>query len=170
MSDSRNPSPHCIDAVACAREARHLEGQAPVSSLERLRDMLETSDGFVTYAVEGETDKDGVPFLRLHVVGSLRLRCQRCLAPIDFLLELSNRLRLVRTGEAWPDEALQDDSFDAIDAAGALNVLMLVEEEILLGLPPYPLHESCLPPQNGIGSVGDHSPFSVLADLKAPRH
>ncbi|MBI4755132.1 MAG: DUF177 domain-containing protein [Betaproteobacteria bacterium] len=170
MSDSRNPSTHCIDAVAWAREARHLEGQVPVVSLERLRDMLEVSDGFVTFSVEGETDKDGVPFLHLHVGGSLQLRCQRCLAPVNYPLELSNRLRLVRPGEVWPDEALQDDSFDAIDAVGAVDVLMLIEEEILLGLPPYPHHEYCLLPQKGLGGVGDQSPFSVLADLNVPRH
>ena len=82
-----------------------------------------------------------------------------------FPLAISSRLQLMAPGEEWPDDDLADDSADAIEAGGALAVLSLVEEEVLLALPIAPRHETCEAPSASAAGNGS-SPFAALAALK----
>ena len=58
-------------------------------------------------------------------------------------------------------EEIEDDSKDFLPAKGEVDVVELIEEEVILGLPTVPRHESCALPDTGQGS-GRISPFSVL--------
>jgi uncharacterized protein len=64
------------------------------------------------------------------------------------------------------DEVEDDDEVDAIEAEPRLDVLALIEEELLLGLPFAPRHPDgeCAPATNGLQQKA--SPFAVLAGLK----
>src|SRR5690606_35744859 len=93
------------------------------------------------------------------------LACQRCLGPLEHAFERVSMLRLVRAGTPIGDEELELDEFDALEVGPELDVLALVEDEILLGLPVAPRHEQCELPLPAGGSE-KKSPFDVLAVLR----
>jgi uncharacterized protein len=74
-------------------------------------------------------------------------------------------LRLVGPGEVWPDDDLEDDSADAMEAEGTLAVLSLIEDEVLLALPIAPRHEKCQSPVRDEMEQGP-SPFAALAAIR----
>lgn len=158
-----------IDSLEFARGERVMRGVAPLSLFVRLADQLADHQGDLTWQLRGEYhSQDGLtrkPFLLLEVAGELQLKCQRCLGALPFQLDLQGRLLLIPPGGEWPDESLEEDDYDAIDASAELCLLDLIEDEILLALPLAPTHASCELP----GRVEDRnaaSPFAVLAQIK----
>lgn len=154
-----------IDSLEFAREGRRLDGDVPVHSLRRLIDVLADDDGTLAWVVRGECDAARKPFLVIEVSGELHLECQRCLAALPFSLKIVSNLQLVPQGAAWPDEALEDDRADPIEALGEQPLLPLIEDEVLLALPIAPRHESCLLPGYDDGRAAV-SPFAPLTQLK----
>ncbi|HUW38957.1 MAG TPA: YceD family protein [Rhodocyclaceae bacterium] len=155
-----------VDSLAFAREGRHLIGELAVNELPRLADALADDDaGALACDVSGGRNEAGKLYLRLMITGELRLRCQRCLEAMSFPLAIDSRVLLVPPGAPWPDETLEDDSADAIDALDQQSVAELVEEELLLALPVAPRHDACGLP-GGERNDGAASPFAVLAKLK----
>lgn len=154
-----------IDSLEFAREKQRLTGVFPVSSLNRLGDILAEAGGSLKWLVVGECDAEFKQFLVVEVAGELQLRCQRCLGALTHDLRIHSRLQLVPFGEAWPDEELEDDEVDPIEASGTQSLLTLVEDEVLLALPVAPRHRNCALPHYADGSVAV-SPFADLAALK----
>jgi len=154
-----------IDSIEFARERRRLAGELPVSSMSRLADMLADDGGSLSWSVSGECDTDHKPFLVIEVAGELHLKCQRCLGALGHSLKIRSRLQLVPRGAVWPDEDLEDDRVDPIEASDDQPVLALVEDEVLLALPIAPRHRSCAMPGYDDGSAVA-SPFAALATLK----
>jgi uncharacterized protein len=115
--------------------------------------------------VTGSRDGDGKCWLVLEVSGTLGLVCQRCLKRLAFPVEIRTRLLLVPPGQAWPDEELAEDGFDAVAAEKEMVLLSLIEEEVLLALPIAPMHETCATPVP-VADEHEPSPFAVLAKLK----
>ncbi len=159
---------HFIDSLDFARNGRELRGEIPVAEMPRLQDMLAVPEGQVSFVLHGLHDKDGNLALELALEGSCQLRCQRCLQGLAYPIKTVARLRLV--AETLPVEHLvedEDDEVDSIPADSHLDVVALVEDEILLGLPLAPKHEfgTC---QAVVGSVSseEQSPFAVLRALK----
>jgi uncharacterized protein len=153
------------DPFKFAAEGRTLVGKVPLAELVRLADVLVDTSGEVTYKVVGEFGSDRRHGLRLVASGLLRLNCQRCLGGIDWPLEIETVLQLVRPGEPIPEEELEIDEFDAIEAGPDMDVLALVEDEIVLAVPIAPRHESCDAPRPSDG-VKKESPFAALAKLR----
>lgn len=153
-----------IDSAAFAREGRRQSGRVRVAALGRLADVVVGGDESLDFVLVGSNDRRGL-WLDLHVEGVLGLRCQRCLEPMQWQCDLSSRLRLILPGQPWPDEALEDDESDPIEADPALDLYGLIEEEILLAMPLAPRHEGCDAPRD-VDSSGERSPFAVLAGLK----
>lgn len=77
--------------------------------------------------------------LAIRVSGALYLRCQRCLGPVRWPVDVDVTLTAV------PDEARADelpDPFDSVllDEEGALPLAQVIEDEVLATLPLAPLH------------------------------
>lgn len=117
------------------------------------------------------------PQLTLEIEGTLAVACQRCLTPVDVVIEVQ-RTFVVFESDALADDALLDnDQFDAIAGRESVDILPLIEDEVLLLLEDGALHVQC-PAQAlaalGLSEVGDHvvhveraeSPFAALAALK----
>ena len=163
------PAQTVIDSLEFARAARQLRGSVPVTMLTRLHDCLHGSDGEVQYVVTGGRDPQRRLVLKVDISGKFRLQCQRCLKALDYPLELSSTLLLVRPGEDVSEHAEDPEAPDCIEASEELDVTALVEDEILLSLPFAPRH-----PENtcrneadaGERIAGARSPFSKLAELK----
>ena len=154
-----------IDSLEFAREGRRLAGDVPVHSLRRLTDLLVGDDGSLAWVVRGECDADHQAFLEIEVVGELQLTCQRCLAALAYRLKIRSLLQLVPQGAPWPDDALEDDRVDPIEALENQSLHSLVEDEVLLSLPIAPRHQFCALPDYDDGSAAA-SPFAALANLK----
>ncbi len=157
--------PLVIDSFAFAREGDVLEGTLPVSALPRLHDVLVEVSGEVAYQVTGCKGERGQAQLRVQVAGGLPLACQRCLAAVPFALAIDSLLELVPEGTDLTQDELEDDSRDFLPVAGALDMAVLIEDEILLALPVVPRHEKCGLP--GEAEAGERiAPFAALSSLK----
>jgi len=161
-----------IDSLEFARGERRMSGVVPVRDLQRLADVLADDEGDLAWVVQGEfasaADEFGArrkPFLVIEVAGELRLKCQRCLGALPFRVNVESRLLLVPPGTPWPDEDLQDDLADPVEALIEQPLLPLIEDELLLALPISPRHTSCKVPEHDDGKAAA-SPFVALAQLK----
>ena len=152
-----------IDSVDFARNGKEMHGEIAVSALSRLADMLAKSGGSLSYIVRGyqEADRD---MLEVSLQGTCTLRCQRCLSELEYPVNMVSRLQLLPADKL--DATEEDDDVDAIEAEPRLDVLALIEEELLLGLPFAPRHAEgeCAPATNDLQQKAN--PFAVLAGLK----
>ena len=158
-----------IDTLNFASKAGFLQGSLSPFGLERLQSYLANDTGKLAYSVGGIMDEHGRPMLKISVSGLINLKCQRCLEKLEYRMDLKTDLFLARD----EDELFRydEDIFaDAIPASEELNLLTLVEDEIILGLPVSPYHQDTACQTEDIhktySDVPIKNPFMVLASLK----
>ena len=157
-----------VDSVVFARESGDLRAMVDVAALVRLRDVLFDQSGIIAYELTGRVYRDGKPILRLALGGDLVLRCQRCLGPVRFRLDAVRNFVLVPDGQALSDPADEAEDTEQLRADPKLDVIALVEDEVILGLPMVAGHEegTCAPPAPRAQAGKQDSPFNALAALK----
>ena len=154
-----------IDSLSFAREGMALQGELPVSGLERLHDALAEKTGIVVFRLAGRMSRQDKPQLVLEVTGQVPVVCQRCLGRLDYPLSIDSVLELIADEADLSQDELEDDTRDFLVAQKELDVVALVEDEIILALPSAPRHDDCaLPDSNTRGTKV--SPFAALAALK----
>ncbi len=154
-----------IDSLSFAREGKALQGELPVSGLERLHDVLAEIAGSVVFRLSGRMSRQDKPQLVLEVTGQVPVICQRCLGRLDYPLSIDSVLELIADEVDLSQDELEDDTRDFLVAQKELDVVALVEDEIILALPSAPRHDDCaLPDSNTRGTKV--SPFAALAALK----
>lgn len=156
-----------IDGPEFARRNSRTEGRVAVAELARVADYLVSNSGELNCELSGgRADGDnGQVELRLVIRGELQLVCQRCLEAVDFSLRLDKRLRLVMASSDWPEEDVENEDFDAIEASREMAVGSLIEDEVLLALPISPRHDVCGTPRMK-DTQQEASPFAMLRKLK----
>ena len=154
-----------IDLRALAKDGRRVKSAVPVERLGRLAESVLESVGSVDFEFQGERDDGGKLYVELLVRAGLVLQCQRCLEALVWPCEVSNRLLLLRAGDALPDDELENDEVDALEVEPLTDLLALVEDELLLSLPLVPRHDDCEPPVKA-GDDEEISPFAVLRQLR----
>ena len=154
-----------IDSLAFARDSGLLRGELPIAGLTRVLDLLADSAGKLSYCVRGQMGPRNRPQLVLELDGVLSVCCQRCLEGIDYPVRIRSLLELVKDEEELTQEEFEDDSKDFLTAQKELDVVELIEDEVILDLPPAPRHDNCTLPEAGSQSE-KVSPFSVLKSLK----
>lgn len=152
-----------IESARFCREGGRVESVVDTTLLPRFVNEVATQSR-LRYSAIGSAE-DGKLYLVVEVAGDLTVQCQRCLGEMPFTLRTSTRFLLVEPGQEWPDEALSDDSYEAIPAEPRMDLLKLVEDEALLGLPLVPRHAECQLPANDPDKK-PASPFAELAKLK----
>ncbi|MDP1537808.1 MAG: YceD family protein [Burkholderiales bacterium] len=158
------------DPFAFAQAAGTHSGQAAIAAMPRLQDRLSDKAGHVSFVVRGGQDQRQRLLFELEIAGNLSLRCDRCLEPLAFPLQLHATVLLAQPGAVLP---VDDDpeSPEWIEAGPELDLLELVEDEIVLGLPLSVRHDQgkC---GSGAGisqADGREKPFSGLAALLDPQ-
>lgn len=158
------------DPFAFARDGGLHSAQIAVAAMPRLQDRLAGNEGTVSYEVRGGLDSRERPLLSLSIAGVLLMQCDRCLARLDFPLQLESRVLLAQAGAA-PQDDDDPEAPEWVEAGQELDLLELVEDEILLGLPYSVRHESgpCGGKAGGEDGRKRNSPFSALAGLLGPK-
>lgn len=166
--------PTFIDPLMLADKKVSLEGKLPISSLDRVCELLTDDDGDVNLSLH--FGKEG----KLHVIEGrmtavLSVKCQRCLEPIAWPVDSRIKLGVVKSLE----EARQlPESFEPLLVPEEDKVPLkdIVEDELLILLPDIPKHSGqCAveitnmvksSPVNEPNRTPTTNPFTILAELK----
>jgi uncharacterized protein len=152
-----------IDAFTFARNAQSAAGQIPVASLRRL-DLVD-HEGSLDWALKGYVGSQHRLFLRLEVSGTLHVRCQRCLDRMDWPVDIKSTVWLASSDADADRLPLDEDEFDPVVGSEAFDVDALIEDEVLLALPPTPKHLRCPEPLQVKPDLAA-SPFAALRGMK----
>lgn len=172
--------PSRLDVAAFAQAAGQLAGEWPLADLDRLAACrLAEAQGEpaqpVRWSVQGELrNKPGAQpetWLHLQASTSLPLECQRCLRPVIERLDIERSLRFV-SDEAVAAELDAEIEDDVLALTRALDLKLLMEDELLLALPIVPRHDACPEPlpapqaEPSEPSEAKPNPFAALQVLK----
>jgi uncharacterized protein len=179
MSHAFKPDKLAITDFAHAATA--LQEAIKLASMPRLAEesVQAQADALVHFQALGSlrTDAAGAPAPWVHLKGQVELAlvCQRCLEPVQVSVTFARDFRFVDTEEQAERE--DDESVeDVLVNSARFDLLELVEDELLMAIPPSPKHEKC--PQKLKLSAADADfeaadakphPFAKLAQLKAPK-
>lgn len=172
-----------LDMERFARDAGQLQGRWLLAALPRLAesqvDGVASAGREVLWEAHGQrVDRLGAPaevWLHLGARATVRLQCQRCLNPVDVVLEVDRSFRFVRDErEAAELDAQVEEDILVLDRS--LDLQALVEDELILALPLVPRHADCRYPAavegepaptdaDPVAAERPH-PFAALAALK----
>jgi uncharacterized protein len=171
-------APPVVDVRAFAFAASRVGGETGLSRFERLVDEAQgdISVCSLRWSVQGEMRAGASGALEpwLHLVASacIPLTCQRCLGPVDTVLEVERSFRFVDT-EALAEKQDEESEEDVLVLSPDFSLANLIEDEFLLALPLIPRHDTC--PSSVQLSVQDpgfeqvqserRNPFAALAGL-----
>ena len=174
-------APDRLDVRALARAGDHLEGETPINQCERL-----LSDSFISdkipsihWRVQGEWRERlggaGQCWLHLTARVSLPLVCQRCMGPVDVLLEVERSFRFV-ADETVAEREDEESEEDVLVLSAQFDLLGLIEDELLMAVPLVPRHGPDCPDPVQLSAQDDTfdeaqaqerpHPFAALAQLK----
>jgi uncharacterized protein len=159
-----------IDSLDFARNGQQISGEVLIKDLSRLSDVLNNSDGKLSFQIQGGINKYGVSYLLLQLDGNCSLTCQRCLQGLDYGIEVETYVLLRdQAGLDQLDEVEVEEEYESILADAHLDVCHLLEDEILLSLPFAPKHEAGVcQTESGIKlQQTELHPFAALAKLKS---
>jgi DUF177 domain-containing protein len=184
MSNASNAElPRTVDPFKLAEQNVILEGAIPLKALSRFRDAVfrieDDSQCQITLSFSLDSER------RRMVAGELTtpvvLECQRCMGPMPYTLVSRFTLGLVTTDEQAQQLPKELEPFLTDDFSA--DLWSMTEDELLLALPPFPLHEreecpasatlESLEPDAAADEpeqASDDNPFSVLAGLKTKKH
>ncbi len=169
-----------LEPRALAARGWRLAGEAVLQEWPRLLAVDEAGGGVagpgrqVRFEVAFHEDDDGAAMLEGELAVTLSCVCQRCLE--NMALDLQASPRLVFGAAEELDTAASGAGFEACEPEAGATLRQLLEDEILLVMPAFPVHErredcgalagrlaELEPAASGEGSSG---PFAVLAGLK----
>lgn len=172
-------APRTLNVAAFATNNESITSDESLAHFGRL---MEESQGLggetrVSYALQGALQPDAAgkdePWLHLAAHATLSLVCQRCLGPVDVPVSFERDFRFVAT-EALAEVEDEESEEDVLVLSKSFNLLELIEDELLMGMPPVPKHDECPKPVKL--QVADAAfqevpsekpnPFAVLQRLK----
>ncbi|MBV8048160.1 MAG: DUF177 domain-containing protein [Paludibacterium sp.] len=160
-------NPILIDPLKHAFEGRRIAGKLPVAELdERVLSELAEASGEVDWALTGFIDALGRPALRIVLSVAVSVPCGRCVQPLAVDLAADSVITLFNSEDKLEAAVEVDETLDAIMAEPELDVLALIEDEIIMGLPLSPLHDDCGTEHLERAKADKPNPFAVLAALK----
>ena len=152
-----------MDPFRLARQQTRMSGAIPVEKLARISGLVREGSGTVEVALRFRMSASGVPRADGHALLKAHLTCQRCLGPLD--LELAPALKVAFTdgGEAV-DRAELAAGYEPLECSARIGLTTMIEDEILLALPDFPMHppDVCAPAGESRVPGPEDSPFSGL--------
>ena len=170
--------PLSLDIAAFAKQGDEVSGVWPLVALDRLRleahaDACPAESDQVEWRATGETRscRGAQPQVWLHLNCGTRMAliCQRCLQPLETVVQAQRSFRFV-DNEALAAAIDADSEDDVLALCRTLNLVELIEDELLLALPLVPRHSVCpqpLKPREDTEPFEERAhPFAVLSELK----
>ncbi|EDZ68040.1 conserved hypothetical protein [Nitrosococcus oceani AFC27] len=148
-----------------AQSGQRIQGQVPFTCIPRLGSELLDKEGFAEAELSFSCYRESRCFVQGHVKARLRLTCQRCLQPVDIVIDTQIQLELMVSETEiyyWHENYEQW----IVKPEETASLWRLVEEELLLALPiavshpPGECSEIAIPDQN------KPNPFYVLKDIE----
>ena len=165
------PLPEFVDPFRLACQQTRMNGVVPIAAMTRIAALVRDASGVVEVALRFRMSASGVPRADGGARLTARLTCQRCLDPLD--LELAPELKVAFTdGDEAAGRAELVAGYEPLECDGRIGLTTIVEDEILLALPDFPMHQAGLCTAAGeAGASGpEESPFSSLrAQLQQSR-
>ena len=165
--------PDRVDPWRLAEQEETLEGHLKLDLLPRLAPLLANAAGEAAFVLTFGRDARRRLVIELKVDADLSLECQRCLD--DMVLRVDSTTSLTPVSGLQEAEQLPEELDPVMIGEGEyLDIVQLIEDELMLGIPSSPRHEqqSC----NRQESVEDHgqpeaepkedNPFAILAGLR----
>jgi uncharacterized protein len=163
-------NPILIDPLKHAYEGRRLTGSVPVAKLDRrVLSGLFDQTGEVSYTLTGFVDQRRRPSLRIELSVDVLLSCGRCLRSMPVNLVADSVITLFTSEEKLDAAVDEDEELDAVMVEPELDVIALIEDEIIMGLPLSPLHDECGTEHLERAKSDKPNPFAVLAALKTSK-
>jgi len=160
-----------INSLDFAQKSHEIRGTIAPRDLGRLADVLFSHEGQLEFLLQGGVNLQGQPELKLRVEGELMLACQRCMGLIRYPVDEAAHFVIVPNEDMMPAPDDEQDDVDYLVADQHFDVIALIEDEILLGMPMAPLHEVA---ECGVDAAAakeqKESPFKVLQGLKLGKH
>ena len=156
--------PDLFDPLEFVEKKRRIEGRLHLSRLDRLQDVLLSSEGEVQ--VKLEFKREGrIPAVEGVVVADLTLQCQCCLEPLPW--PVRNGVHLGVVGSIDEIGLLPEELEPLwVEPGGVIAVTDIIQDELLLAIPSIPQHPVCRLPQTETVVSGKEHPFARLAELK----
>jgi len=172
--------PEFVDPWLLADRGATVAGEYDLSGLKRLTELLQESEGVVSFELIFSRDAKNRARITGFVRSELALECQRCLEMMQ--MPVDAKLDLVVIQVSAEAEIIPDESEPVLVEDGLLKIIDLVEDELLLAIPLIPMHgrELCSvhPSASGEHShtqadasedPAEVSPFAILSSLKADK-
>lgn len=170
-ASSHKTLPRQGDPRKFAQQGISLEGVIPIAALPRLAMSLENTEGQVKVNLNFGISEEGKKVVTGKAYANLALTCQRCLTPVSKPVESDISLAIVWTEEDAGGLPKHLDPWIVEDVSA--DFFEMVEEELLLSLPPVAYHEEqCVDPElfhsgEPVVVKQEKNPFQVLEQLKS---
>jgi len=165
-----------LEPAVLAAKGWSLRAETPLAAWPRLvaASLEGVAPGPVRIDLAFRQASGGVPVLEGRLSGTLRGTCQRCLEETEFALGTDLKLYFGRPEQM--DEDAVSLGFEAVECEPGVTLRDLLEDELLLSVPAFPVHErgeDCGPLAIRLAELepepvgqGPAGPFAVLAGLK----
>ncbi len=128
--------PDWINPWAAAQGRRRFAGTVPLRRMQRLAELTESDAGEAAFEARFFLDEDRRPGIELEVAAELELMCQASLAPFTTTVQRRSRLGVIE--EESEMALLPPDVDPVLTDNGRMALATLVEDELILALPPAP--------------------------------
>ena len=170
------PLPITLDVRKAAVRGVNVRGVLKPLDLQRFRTLLANDEGLIQADLSFSRDEENRHLIHLALQAEVVVTCQRCLQPLSKSLTCESTLAVV-----WTDEQATHlpRHLEALIVEGeACKLWDVVEDELILALPPISYHETeeCKQilarfnaeqaPAEEASPVDKPNPFNVLAQLK----
>ena len=171
------PMPQRHDLRGLAARGATIAGTVSSADLPRLASLGVRLSEPAQATLRLSQDEAGRAVVDAEVSTTAVLQCQRCLQDMSWPLAISTLLAC-----AWTDEeaAALPDVYEPLLVEADADLWDIVEEELLLALPTFPLHENdCKTPEQAaalavpnevesaiLNDADKQNPFGVLEQLK----
>ncbi|ASP39882.1 hypothetical protein CHH28_14905 [Bacterioplanes sanyensis] len=164
--------PKRVDAAKLVDSNQQFSAQIDSQKLGRLLAAVERCEQPVDCHIEFFRDAENHRVLKGQCKTQVTMQCQRCLGSVSLEVESEFELGLVFDDERAKQLPRRLEPV-IVDEDGYFDLWQVLEDEVLLSLPPFPLHpqDECQlkqpePDTNAEPEVERENPFSVLAQLK----
>lgn len=162
-----NSTSGLVDPYKIAKRHLTLEDKVAVANLLRANKLLASDEGEVTYGFDFSMDSEDLCVINGELHGLLTMCCQRCLK--NFKHEVHCKFVVSPVNNDAEAKLLPSGYEPVIVQDGKIDILELLEDELILGLPIVAAHDvDELDCEQSIGIMEQevNRPFQVLRTLQ----